>query len=175
MKYEFSCFRKKKALSQEEARVSPRWGTGVDILSTGGPWRGQQRRANTEVFGQTVKEEAVVQEASNGTVASTGMVASSGMVTVTPSGTPKARISMTSMDRGREDYISQFSERVGCQQQQQIFTQSSHSPISDPTNLGGLPNQSGTGEHLQQRAGGKVTCGGIGVTSCRRDTNCCCC
>ena len=120
MKYEFSCFRKKKALSQEEARVSPRWGTGVDILSTGGPWRGQQRRANTEVFGQTVKEEAVVQEASNGTVASTGMVASSGMVTVTPSGTPKARISMSSMDRGREDYISQFSERVGCQLQQKL-------------------------------------------------------
>ena len=94
----------KKALSQEEERVSPRWGTGVDILSTGGPWRSQQRRANSEVFGPTVKEE--VQDASNGTVAS------SGMVTVTPSGNPKARISMSSMDRGREDYISQFSERV---------------------------------------------------------------
>ena len=94
----------KKALSQEEERVSPRWGTGVDILSTGGPWRGQQRRPNSEVFGPTVKEE--VQDASN------GIVASSGMVTVTPSGTPKARISMSSMDRGREDYISQFSERV---------------------------------------------------------------
>ena len=91
----------KKALSQEEERVSPRWGTGVDILST---WRGQQRRPNSEVFGPTVKEE--VQDASNGTVAS------SEMVTVTPSGTPKARISMSSMDRGREDYISQFSERV---------------------------------------------------------------
>jgi len=93
----------KKALSQEEERISPRWGTGVDIRSTGGPWRGQQRRSNSEVFGHTVKEE--VQGTSNGTVASTGMV------TVTPSGTPKARISMSSMDRGREDYISQFSEK----------------------------------------------------------------
>ena len=117
----------KKALSQEEARVSPRWGTGVDILSTGGPWRGQQRRANTEVFGQTVKEEAV-QDASNGTVASTG-----GMVTVTPSGTPKARISMSSMDRGREDYISQFSERV-CMSAQK-YAQRFYSLISDETNI----------------------------------------
>merc|ERR1719370_1655019 len=91
----------KKALSQEEERVSPRWGTGVDILST---WRGQQRRPTSEVFGPTVKEE--VQDTSNGTAASTGMV------TVTPSGTPKARISMSSMDRGREDYISQFSEKT---------------------------------------------------------------
>ena len=98
----------KKALSQEEERASPRWGTGVDILSTGGPWKGQQqRRAKSEVFGQTVKEE-VHATSSNGTVASTGMV------TVTPSGTPKARISMSSMDRGREDYISQFSEKVCC-------------------------------------------------------------
>ena len=95
----------KKALSQEEERVSPRWGTGVDIRST---WKGQQqRRAKSEVFGQTVKEE-VQATSSNGTVASTGMV------TVTPSGTPKARISMSSMDRGREDYISQFSEKVYC-------------------------------------------------------------
>ena len=127
MKYEFSCFRKKKALSQEEERVSPRWGTGVDILSTGGPWRGQQRRANTEVFGQTVKEDAVVQDASNGTVASTGMV------TVTPSGTPKARISMSSMDRGREDYISQFSERV-CMSAQK-YAHRFYSLISDETNI----------------------------------------
>ena len=122
------CFRMKKALRQEEEKASPRWGTGVDILSTGGPWRGQQRRANTEVFGQTVKEEAVALVASNGTVASTGMV------TVTPSGTPKARISMSSMDRGREDYISQFSERVCCCQQ--ICSHKvSHSPISDSTNF----------------------------------------
>ena len=105
----------KKALSQEEARVSPRWGTGVELRSAGGPWSGpggsgglwsaQQRRTNSEVFGPTVKEEAVQGVASNGT--------SSGMVIVTPSGTPKARISMSSMDRGREDYINQFSERVG--------------------------------------------------------------
>ena len=95
----------KKALSQEEARVSPRWGTGVELRSAGGPWSAQQRRTNSEVFGPTVKEEAVQGVASNGT--------SSGMVIVTPSGTPKARISMSSMDRGREDYINQFSERVG--------------------------------------------------------------
>ena len=101
----------KKALSQEEARVSPRWGTGVELRSasgpggSGGPWSAQQRRTNSEVFGPTVKEEAVQGVASNGT--------SSGMVIVTPSGTPKARISMSSMDRGREDYINQFSERVG--------------------------------------------------------------
>ena len=125
----------KKALSQEEERVSPRWGTGVDILST---WRGQQRRPNSEVFGPTVKEE--VQDASNGTVAS------SGMVKVTPSGTPKARISMSSMDRGREDYISQFSERV-CMSVQK-YEYSSHNLISDATNIGGIPNQSRAGKHL---------------------------
>ena len=116
----------KKALSQEEERVSPRWGTGVDILSTGGPWRGQQRRPNSEVFGPTVKEE-VQQDASNGTVAS------SRMVTVTPSGTSKARISMTSMDRGREDYISQFSERV-CMSAQK-YAHRFYSLISDETNI----------------------------------------
>ena len=117
----------KKALSQEEERVSPRWGTGVDILSTGGPWRGQQRRTNSEVFGPTVKEE-VQQDASNGIA-----VASSGMVTVTPSGTPKARISMSSMDRGREDYISQFSERV-CMSAQK-YAHRFYSLISDETNI----------------------------------------
>merc|ERR1719278_412228 len=94
----------KKALNQEEAKVSPRWGTGVELRSAGGPWSEQQRRTNSEVFGPTVKEEAVQGVASNGT--------SSGMVIVTPSGTPKARISMSSMDRGREDYINQFSERT---------------------------------------------------------------
>ena len=103
-----SCFRMKKALRQEEEKVTPRWGTGVQLRSTGGsPWQGGEQRAKSEVFGPTVKEE-VEQAASNGSTTPS----SGGMVTVSPSGVPKARISMSSMDRGREDYISQFSERV---------------------------------------------------------------
>ena len=140
----------KKALSQEEARVSPRWGTGVELRSAGGPWSAQQRRTNSEVFGPTVKEEAVQGVASNGT--------SSGMVIVTPSGTPKARISMSSMDRGREDYINQFSERVG--QKNFFLTYHSHCSISDAADIGGVANQSRTGEHLQQRTSVRPTaCG----------------
>ena len=103
-----SCFRMKKLMRQEEEKVTPRWGTGVQLRSTGGsPWQGGQQRAKSEVFGPTLKEE-VEQAANNGSTTPS----SGGMVTVSPSGVPKARISMSSMDRGREDYISQFSERV---------------------------------------------------------------
>jgi len=34
------------------------------------------------------------------------------MVTMSPSGPPSARVNMTSLDRGREDYMKQFSERT---------------------------------------------------------------
>lgn len=47
----------KKASSQEEERVSERWGTGVELRAVG-PRKGQ-RKATSEVIQPTYREEEV--------------------------------------------------------------------------------------------------------------------